>query len=60
MSGNACLRQLPVTQFVAVFKFNSSDGAKLLWGGAGANRAGSLEQLRKRLAGGQFSDTDNY
>ena len=49
-----------ITQFVAVFKVDSSDGAQLLWGGAGANRAGSLEQLRKMLAGGQFSDTDNY
>jgi hypothetical protein len=49
-----------VTQVVVVFKVDSGDGAQLIWGGAGANRARSLEKLRKMLAVGQFSDTDNY
>lgn len=49
-----------VTHFVAVFKVDSSGGAQLLWGGAVANRARTLEQLRKMLAVGQFSNTENY
>lgn len=49
-----------VTQLVVVFKFDSGDGGHLLWAGAGANRARSLEELRKMLAVDQFSDTDSY
>jgi hypothetical protein len=32
----------------------------LLWGGSGADGARNIEQLRKMVAAGQFSDADNY
>ena len=47
-------------QFVVVFKADSGDGARLIWGGAGANRARNLETLRKMLAVDKLSYTDNY
>jgi hypothetical protein len=49
-----------VGEYLVVLKVGSGGDAKLLWGSVGANRARSLEQLRKMLAVGQFSGTDNY
>ncbi len=49
-----------VARYVVVFKIGSDADAQLLWGGAGTKRANNLEQLRKMLAVGQYSDTDNY
>lgn len=49
-----------VTQLVVVFKLDSGGDAQLLWAGAGANRARSLQELRKMVALNRFSDTDSY
>ncbi len=42
--------------FVIVFKVDSQSIVQFLWGGAGFHRAKDLEELRKIVAGGQFSD----
>jgi hypothetical protein len=49
-----------VGYYVVVFNFTSGGDAHFVWGGAGANRAKNLEQLRKMVAIGQFSDAENY
>jgi hypothetical protein len=49
-----------VGYYAVVFKVDSNGDARFLWGGAGAKGATSLEQLRKMVALGLFSDAENY
>jgi hypothetical protein len=49
-----------VGYYVVVFKVNSGGNAHFVWGGAGGSRAKNLEQLRKMVATGQFSDAETY
>ena len=46
--------------YVLVFKVDPEGRIQFLWGGAGLHRAGNVGQLRKLVAGGQFSDHLNY
>jgi len=46
--------------YVVVFKIDSQGEALFLWGGSGGTGAKNLEQLRKMVAAGQFSDAENY
>lgn len=49
-----------VGYYVVVLQLDPHGDAHFLWGGAGGNRAKNLEQLRKMVAAGQFSNTENY
>jgi hypothetical protein len=49
-----------VGYYVVVFRADPHGNAHFVWGGSGTNRAKSLEQLRKMIAAGQFSDAANY
>ena len=41
---------------VVLFKVDSQNHLTFVWGGAGSHGAKDLDQLRKMVAGGQFSD----
>jgi hypothetical protein len=41
---------------IVVFKVNSQSGLEFVWGGVGFHGAKDLDQLRKMVAAGQFSD----
>jgi hypothetical protein len=41
---------------MVVFKVNSQSGFEFVWGGIGFHGAKNLDQLRKMVAAGQFSD----
>ena len=41
---------------IVVFKVNSQSGFEFVWGGVGFHGAKNLDQLRKMVAAGQFSD----
>jgi hypothetical protein len=41
---------------IVVFKVNSQSGFEFVWGGVGFRGAKNLDQLRKMVAAGQFSD----
>ena len=41
---------------ILVFKVNSQSGFEFVWGGVGFHAAKNLDQLRKMVAAGQFSD----
>jgi len=46
---------------VVLFKIDAQNRLQFLWGGVGFKSANSLEELRKMIAIGQFSDdTSNY
>jgi hypothetical protein len=46
--------------YVLVFRLDSPGRAQFVWCGSGANGAKDLGQLRKMVAGGQFSDQDHH
>jgi hypothetical protein len=46
--------------YLLVFKVDPHGDAHFVWGGSGPNGAKNLEQLRKMVAAGQFSDEENY
>jgi hypothetical protein len=46
--------------YVLLFKVDPQGDAHFVWGGSGPNRAKNLEQLRKMVTAGQFSDGENY
>lgn len=46
--------------YLVVFKVDPDGDAHFLWGGSGLNGARNLEQLRKMIADGRFSDKQNY
>jgi hypothetical protein len=48
------------TYYVAIFVIDPDGGARFAWGGSGANGAKNLDQLRKMVTAGQFSDEYNY
>ena len=46
--------------YVVVFKVDPHGDARFVWGGSGANGAKDLEQLRRMVVAGQFSDAESY
>jgi hypothetical protein len=46
--------------YVIVFKVDAQHGLQFLWGGAGFHGAKNLDELRKLVAAGQFSDDATY
>jgi len=48
--------------YLLVFRVDPHGDAHFVWGGSGSNGAKDLEQVRKMVAAGQFSDSDeaNY
>jgi hypothetical protein len=45
---------------VVLFRVDSQDRLAFVWGGAGSHSAKDLDQLRKMVAAGQFSDDRKY
>lgn len=45
---------------VVLFRVDSQNHLTFVWGGAGSQGAKDFDQLRKMVAGGQFSDDRNY
>jgi hypothetical protein len=45
---------------VVVFRVDLQNRAEFVWGGAGSHGAKDLDQLRKMIAAGQFSDDKTY
>ncbi len=45
---------------VLLFKVDPANGVQFVWGGTGSHGAKNLDQLRKMVAAGQFSDEMQY
>jgi hypothetical protein len=45
---------------IVVFKLKAQDQFQFLWGGAGFQGAKDVQELRKMIAAGQFSDDHDY
>ena len=45
---------------VLLFKVDPHNQLQFVWGGAGLHAARSLDQLRKMVVAGQFSDDQSY
>jgi hypothetical protein len=46
--------------FVLLFKVDPHNQLQFVWGGAGRHAARNLDQLRKMVVAGQFSDDQSY
>ena len=46
--------------YIVVFKVDAQHAVQFLWGGAGFHGAKNLDELRKMVAAGQFSDDRAY